>query len=90
MEQEVATPKANVQKAIALKASREALERDLDLRVARIKRAFIERLIPDQIQVLGVQGVGTGFGLSLGNRLLEQITNAGRLPAPARGREDEG
>jgi hypothetical protein len=60
--EEVATRKAKVQKAIALKESREALERDLDLRVARIKRAFIERLIPSQVQILGVEGIGTGFG----------------------------
>jgi hypothetical protein len=45
-----------------------------DLRVARIKRAFLERLIPAQVQVLGVDGIGTGFGLSLGNRLLRDIT----------------
>jgi regulator of protease activity HflC (stomatin/prohibitin superfamily) len=75
--EEVATWKANVQKAIALKESREALERDLDLRVARIKRAFLERLIPRQVQILGVEGIGTGFGLSLGNRLLQQITGRG-------------
>ncbi|MNC86672.1 hypothetical protein D3C83_23450 [compost metagenome] len=72
--EEVATWKAKVQKAIALRESQDALERDLDLRIARIKRAFLERLIPEQVQVLGVEGIGTGFGLSLGNRLLKQIT----------------
>ena len=77
VQEEVATWKAKIEKAIALKESREALERDLDLRVARIKRAFMERLIPDQVQVLGVQGIGTGFGLSLGNRLLRQMTAPG-------------
>ena len=75
VQEEVATWKAKVQKALALKASQEALERDLDLRIARLKRAFMERLIPDQVQVLGVEGIGTGFGLSLGNRLLRQITS---------------
>ncbi len=79
VQEEVATWKAKVQKALALKASQDSLERDLDLRIARIKRAFMERLIPDQIQVLGVDGVGTGFGLSLGNRLLKEITE----PRPA-------
>jgi hypothetical protein len=90
-QEEVSTWKAKVQKAVALKESREALERDLDLRIARIKRAFIERLIPAQVQVLGVNGIGTGFGLSLGNRLLQQITSAG-APATASGKptdEDE-
>jgi hypothetical protein len=87
--EEVATWKAKVQKAIALKESREALERDLDLRVARIKRAFIERLIPSQVQILGVEGIGTGFGLSLGNRLLQQITGSTPLP-PVTEEEDEG
>jgi hypothetical protein len=72
--EEVATWQAKVQKALALEASRESLERDLDLRIARIKRTFLERLIPDQVQVLGVEGIGTGFGLSLGNRLLREIT----------------
>jgi hypothetical protein len=52
--EEVATLKAKVQKAIALRES----------------------------QVLGVEGVGAGFGLSLGNRLLKEIT---RAPVP----EDE-
>jgi hypothetical protein len=79
--EEVSTWKAMVQKALALKESRDSLERDMDLRVARIKRAFLERLIPDQVQVLGVDGIGTGFGLSLGNRLLEEITRP--TPAPA-------
>src|SRR5690606_4263872 len=77
VQEEVATWKANVQKAIALKASREALERDLDLRIARIKRAFMERLIPAKVQVLGVEGIGTGFGLSLGNQVLQHITTPG-------------
>ena len=72
----MATWKAKVQKALALKQSREALDRDMDLRVARIKRMFLERLIPRQVQVLGVEGLGTGFGLSLGNRLLKQMTRA--------------
>ena len=75
--EEVATWKAKVQKAIALRESKDALERDLDLRIARIKRAFLERLIPDEVQVLGVDGIGTGFGLSLGNRILKQLTSPG-------------
>ena len=58
------------------------LERDLDLRVARLKRMFLERLIPRQVQVLGVAGLGTGFGLSLGNRLLKQVTSAGSEGEP--------
>ncbi len=82
LQEEVSTWKAKVQKTIALRESQGSLERDLDLRIARIKRAFMERLIPDQVQVLGVEGVGTGFGLSLGNKLLEQIT-AGGLRANA-------
>jgi hypothetical protein len=76
VQEEAATWKAKVQKALALKASQESLERDLDLRIARIKRAFMERLIPNQVQVLGVEGIGTGFGLSLGNRILRQLTSA--------------
>ena len=75
--EEVATWKAKVQKAIALRESKDALERDLDLRIARIKRAFLERLIPNEVQVLGVDGIGTGFGLSLGNRILKQLTSPG-------------
>jgi regulator of protease activity HflC (stomatin/prohibitin superfamily) len=92
VQEEVATWKAKVQKAVALGESREALERDLDLRIARLKRAFMERLIPDQIQVLNVEGIGTGFGLSLGNRLLKQITAPHEVPAverPASGEDAE-
>jgi regulator of protease activity HflC (stomatin/prohibitin superfamily) len=90
VQEEVATWKAKVQKALALKESREALERDLDLRIARLKRAFIERLIPEQVQVLGVQGIGTGFGLSLGNRLLQRITDPGDAPVvPAPGHDEQ-
>ncbi len=77
VQEEVATWKAKVQKALALRESQSALERDLDLRIARIKRTFLERLIPRQVQVLGVEGLGTGFGLSLGNRLLKQVTAPG-------------
>jgi regulator of protease activity HflC (stomatin/prohibitin superfamily) len=84
VQEEVATWKAKVQKAVALGESREALERDLDLRIARLKRAFMERLIPDQVQVLNVEGIGTGFGLSLGNRLLKQITAPNEVPAVER------
>jgi hypothetical protein len=40
----------------------------------------MERLIPDQVQVLGVEGIGTGFGLSLGNRLLKRITSPQDAP----------
>ncbi|MPZ16606.1 MAG: hypothetical protein GEV06_01640 [Luteitalea sp.] len=88
--EEVATWKAKVEKALALKASREMLERDLDLRIARIKRAFIERLIPEQVQVLGVEGIGTGFGLSLGNSLLRKLTlPATDLPSTSRRDDDD-
>ena len=89
VQEEVATWKAKVQKAVALGESREALERDLDLRIARLKRAFMERLIPDQIQVLNVEGIGTGFGLSLGNRLLKQITAPHEGPEVERPASDE-
>jgi hypothetical protein len=89
VQEEVATWKAKVQKAIAIKESRESLERDLDLRIARIKRAFLERLIPDQVQVLGVEGMGTGFGLSLGNRILQTLTSAGTKGLPPPAEEDE-
>ncbi|MPY90373.1 MAG: hypothetical protein GEU99_20930 [Luteitalea sp.] len=82
VQEEVATWKAKVEKALALKGSRDALERDLDLRIARIKRAFIERLIPEQVQVLGVEGIGTGFGLSLGNSLLRKLTMPATEAAP--------
>jgi hypothetical protein len=30
--------------------------------------------------VLGVEGIGTGFGLSLGNRLLQEITRPAETP----------
>ncbi|GEM_PF-2329246 len=71
--EEIATWKAKVQKAIALKESKPALERDLDLRIARVKRTFIRRLIPSNVQVLGVDGIGPGFGMSFGNKLLGQM-----------------
>jgi hypothetical protein len=92
--EEVATWKAKVQKAMALRESRDSLERDLDLRIARLKRAFLERLIPEQVQVLGVEGIGTGFGLSLGNRLLQEITrprpaSGGAVPAPESTADDD-
>jgi hypothetical protein len=80
LQEELSTWKAKVQKAIALRESKDSLERDLDLRIARIKRAFMERLIPEEVQVLGVQGLGTGFGLSLGNKLLQQMTSTGARP----------
>ena len=89
VQEEVATWKAKVQKAVALGESREALERDLDLRIARLKRAFMERLIPDQVQVLNVEGIGTGFGLSLGNRLLKQITAPNEVTEVERPASDE-
>jgi regulator of protease activity HflC (stomatin/prohibitin superfamily) len=97
VQEEMATWKAKVQKALAIKESRDALERDLDLRIARLKRAFLERLIPDQVQVLGVAGIGTGFGLSLGNRLLQRITDpsdeappsAPRLPEEPGGQDED-
>ena len=89
VQEEVATWKAKVQKALALKESREALERDLDLRIARLKRAFMERLIPDQVHVLGVDGIGTGFGLSLGNRLLKRITAPTEGPVADTAAEDD-
>lgn len=89
VQEEVATWKAKVQKALALKESREALERDLDLRIARLKRAFLERLIPEQVQVLGVDGIGTGFGLSLGNRLFKRITSSPGAPEAGPSPPDE-
>lgn len=87
--EEIATWKAKVQKAVALKESKPALERDLDLRIAKVKRTFIRRLIPSNVQVLGVDGIGTGFGMSYGNTLLRQIVSAnGKEEQPAR-REPE-
>lgn len=76
VKRDVATWKARVQKAKVFVANKPSMQINLALRMAAIKRQIQQRLIPERVHVLGVDGIGTGVGFSIGNTLLGPLLEA--------------
>lgn len=73
LKRDIASVRAKLDKARAIQESFQGLETQLDLRKARIKRELFQRLIPERISVMGVEGIGPGLGLSMGQQLFQSM-----------------
>lgn len=69
----IAGLKANVEKSKALKESLSGLRSSWNLRIARLRQTAMLKLMPREVKVLGVEGIGTGVGISSGPALLQSI-----------------
>ena len=82
LKREIASMRARLEKARAARESFKGLEAQLELRKAAIKRRVFQRMIPRRIEVMGVQGIGSGLGMSMGHRLFKAMQQ-GALEAPS-------
>lgn len=73
LKREIASVRAKLEKAKAIQQSFSGLEAQMELRKAAVKRRVFERMVPERVSVLGVQGMGSGLGLSLGHQLFEAM-----------------
>lgn len=80
LKREIASMRSRIEKARAVQQSFHGLESQLDLRKAKIKRRIFQRMLPKHIEVMGVEGIGSGVGMSLGNRLFKTIQRASDDP----------
>jgi hypothetical protein len=73
LKREIASVRAKLEKAKAIQQSFAGLEAQVELRKAAVKRRIFGRMIPKQVNILGVSGIGPGIGLSLGQQLFHAM-----------------
>lgn len=66
---------ARITKAEAIKTSIPSLKRSYALRLAQIKQQAAMRMLPKQVVVFDVPGIGTGIGLRMGTDVLKSVMN---------------
>ncbi len=76
LKREIASVRAKLEKAKTIKLSFHGLQAQLELREAGLKRQLFQRMIPRQISVLAIKGIGPGVGLSLGQQLFDRLQSA--------------
>lgn len=85
LKREIASVRARLEKAKAIQASFRGIEAQLDLRKAALKRRIFQKMMPAQVEVLGVQGIGPGVGMSVGGQLFRALqSGAQRVSAKVR------
>ena len=86
LKREIASVRAKLEKAKAIRQSFKGLQAQLELRQAALKRRIFQRMIPKHVEVVGIEGAGAGLGLSFGNRLFRAFNGGqgnGDNPPPA-------
>lgn len=63
---------AKIEKARALEGSIPALISVFAIRLAKLKTSIALKMLPKEITVLSVDGIGTGAGMSIGNELFQR------------------
>lgn len=69
----IADFQANVEKSRSLKQSLSGLRSTWDLRMARLKQRVMIGLMPREVRVLGVDGIGMGVGMGLGADMVRRL-----------------
>lgn len=75
----IAELQANVEKSQALKASLSGLKSSWGLRLAQLRQTAMLKLMPKRVQVIGLEGVGTGVGLASGAGLMKAILDQSKI-----------
>jgi len=73
LRQELATFKAKLQKAQSIAGSLEGLKTGFEIRKAALKRGIWQKLVPPEVSVFAIEGIGPGMGMSIGNELLTRL-----------------
>lgn len=73
LKREIASVRAKLDKARAIQESFKGLEAQLELRQAGLKRQLFQRMIPRKVSVMGVEGIGPGLGLSMGQKMFRAL-----------------
>lgn len=73
LRQELATFKAKLQKAQSIAGSLEGLKTGFEIRKAAIKRQIWEKLVPPEVSVFAIEGIGPGLGMSIGNEMFSKL-----------------
>lgn len=76
----IADLSARLEKAKALKESLPELEINLNLRKAKLKLAVLQAMLPKQVSIVSVEGIGTGIGLKLAGQILNAATTEQEQP----------
>lgn len=76
LKREIASVRAKLEKAKAIQQSFHGLEAQVELRKAGLKRKLFQQMIPRRVNVMGIEGIGSGVGLSLGHRLFRATEEA--------------
>lgn len=82
LKREIASVRAKLEKAKTIQQSFHGLQAQLDLRQARIKRELFQQMIPEQVSVLDIEGIGAGVGLSMGQQLFQAMHDQTTAPHP--------
>jgi len=89
LRQELATFKAKLQKAQSIAGSLEGLKTGFEIRKAALKRRIWEKLVPPEVSVFAIDGIGPGLGMSIGNEMFTKlvmpkngVSRAGTSDAP--------
>ena len=70
---EILSYKAKFEKSKAIRESIPALKVGFEMRLARLKQRVLERQIPKHIEVINVEGMGAGVGLSIGQEMFNRV-----------------
>lgn len=81
LRREMASVRAKLEKSRAIRQSFVGLEAQLELRKAGIRRQLYKRLVPQKVSIFGVDGMGAGVGLSLGQKLFGELQRASEAPS---------
>lgn len=83
LKREIASVRAKLEKAKTIQQSFHGIEAQLELRQAELKRQLFLQMIPRKVTIMGVEGIGPGLGLSMGQQLfqrLQDLSQPGELP----------
>jgi hypothetical protein len=83
LRKEISSFKARLEKAKTIRQVIQGLEVDLDLKKASLKRRVFQLMMPQRIAVFGVEGVGPGIGMGIGNELFKSMINRSGQPPTA-------
>ncbi len=79
----VAKMQAKIAKAHALRESVPALKRGFDIRLAAVKRRIATALLPKEIVVLSVDGIGQGVGMGISRDFMRHALDVPEATRPA-------